>query len=112
MLDLVVENGRLVDETGNSWFVGEVGIEDGTRVEVGRISHRLGKPSRSVEKPHPRLYGTFPHVLARYVGEKALLSLERSIRKMTSFLWRGRIEAPLPRGKEQRPGCRNRSNGA
>jgi N-acyl-D-amino-acid deacylase len=37
------------------------------------------------EKPHPRLYGTFPHVLARYVREKKLLTLEEAIRKMTSF---------------------------
>jgi N-acyl-D-amino-acid deacylase len=36
-------------------------------------------------KPHPRLYGTFPHVLARYVREKKALSLEEAIRKMTSF---------------------------
>ena len=36
-------------------------------------------------KPHPRLYGTFPRVLARYVREKMLLSLEEAIRKMTSF---------------------------
>jgi N-acyl-D-amino-acid deacylase len=36
-------------------------------------------------KPHPRLYGTFPHVLARYVREKKLLTLEEAIRKMTSF---------------------------
>ncbi len=37
------------------------------------------------EKPHPRLYGTFPHVLARYVREDRLLTLEEAIRKMTSF---------------------------
>jgi N-acyl-D-amino-acid deacylase len=37
------------------------------------------------EKPHPRLYGTFPHVLARYVREKKLLSLEEAVRKLTSF---------------------------
>ncbi len=36
-------------------------------------------------KPHPRLYGTFPHVLARYAREKKLLTLEEAIRKMTSF---------------------------
>src|SRR5215212_9259005 len=36
-------------------------------------------------KPHPRLYGTFPHVLARYVRDKKLLTLEEAIRKMTSF---------------------------
>jgi N-acyl-D-amino-acid deacylase len=37
------------------------------------------------EKPHPRLYGTFPHVLARYVREKQLLTLEEAVRKLTSF---------------------------
>jgi N-acyl-D-aspartate/D-glutamate deacylase len=36
-------------------------------------------------KPHPRLYGTFPHVLARYVRDRKLLTLEEAIRKMTSF---------------------------
>jgi N-acyl-D-amino-acid deacylase len=36
-------------------------------------------------KPHPRLYGTFPHVLAKYVRDKKLLTLEEAIRKMTSF---------------------------
>lgn len=37
------------------------------------------------EKPHPRLYGTFPHVLAKYVREDGALTLEEAIRKMTSF---------------------------
>ncbi|WP_409342742.1 N-acyl-D-amino-acid deacylase family protein [Paenibacillus sp. MBLB4367] len=36
-------------------------------------------------KPHPRLYGTFPRVFARYVREKKLLSLEQAVRKVTSF---------------------------
>lgn len=37
------------------------------------------------EKPHPRLYGTFPRVLAKYVREEGLLTLEEAVRKMTSF---------------------------
>jgi N-acyl-D-amino-acid deacylase len=37
------------------------------------------------EKPHTRHYGTFPHVLARYVREKKMLTLEDAVRKMTSF---------------------------
>jgi N-acyl-D-amino-acid deacylase len=37
------------------------------------------------KKPHPRLYGTFPHVFAKYVREKKLLTLEEAVRKMTSF---------------------------
>jgi N-acyl-D-amino-acid deacylase len=34
--------------------------------------------------PHPRAFGTFPRVLARYVRERKVLSLEEAIRKMTS----------------------------
>jgi N-acyl-D-amino-acid deacylase len=36
-------------------------------------------------KPHPRLYGTFPRVLGRYVREHRLFSLEEAVRKMTSL---------------------------
>ena len=35
-------------------------------------------------KPHPRSYGCFPRVLAHYVRERRLLSLEEAVRKMTS----------------------------
>ena len=35
-------------------------------------------------RPHPRAYGTFPRVLARYVRERRVLSLEEAVRKMTS----------------------------
>jgi N-acyl-D-amino-acid deacylase len=34
--------------------------------------------------PHPRLFGTMPRVLARYVRERKVLSLEEAIRRMTS----------------------------
>ncbi|TFG22132.1 MAG: D-aminoacylase [Promethearchaeota archaeon] len=34
---------------------------------------------------HPRSYGTFPRILARYVREKKIVSLEEGIRKMTSL---------------------------
>ncbi len=35
--------------------------------------------------PHPRSYGTFPRVLARYVRDEGVLSLEEAVRKMTSW---------------------------
>lgn len=35
--------------------------------------------------PHPRWYGTFPRVLARYVREQKALTLSDAIRKMTSL---------------------------
>lgn len=35
-------------------------------------------------KPHPRVYGTFPRVLGRYVRERGVLTLEAAIQKMTA----------------------------
>ncbi len=36
-------------------------------------------------RPHPRLWGTFPRVLGRYVREQRLLSLETAVHKMTGL---------------------------
>ena len=36
-------------------------------------------------RPHPRLFGTFPCILGRFVREKAVLTLEEAVRKMTSM---------------------------
>lgn len=36
-------------------------------------------------RPHPRVYGTFPRILGRYVREQKVLSLEEAVRKMTSL---------------------------
>ncbi len=35
--------------------------------------------------PHPRNYGTFPRIIARYVRERGVLKLDEAIRKMTSL---------------------------
>jgi N-acyl-D-aspartate/D-glutamate deacylase len=35
--------------------------------------------------PHPRSYGTFARVLAVYVREKGVITLEEAVRKMSSF---------------------------
>ncbi len=35
--------------------------------------------------PHPRSYGTFPRVLARYVRERGVLTLTEAIHKMTGL---------------------------
>lgn len=36
-------------------------------------------------RPHPRAFGTFPRVLGHYVRERATLTLEEAVRKMTSL---------------------------
>ena len=35
--------------------------------------------------PHPRIYGTFPRILARYVKKRRILTLEKAISKMTGM---------------------------
>jgi N-acyl-D-amino-acid deacylase len=44
-----------------------------------------GMPGFGVKKVHPRMRGTFPRILGRYVREQAVLTIEEAIRKMTSF---------------------------
>jgi len=39
----------------------------------------------AMNHPHPRLWGTFPRVLARYVRERGVLDLETAIHKMTGL---------------------------
>jgi N-acyl-D-aspartate/D-glutamate deacylase len=60
-----------------------------------------GAPNRGW--PHPRVYGTFPRVVRRFVRELKVLTLEEAVRKMTSasadrlgLSNRGRIQAGQP----------------
>jgi N-acyl-D-aspartate/D-glutamate deacylase len=55
---------------------------------------------KSVASAHPRGFGAFPRVLAKYVREEKVISLQEAIRKLTSLSAgilrlsdRGRIEA-------------------
>ena len=52
--------------------------------------------------PHPRLYGTFPRVLGRYVREESLLPLSQAIHKMTGLP--ASVFGLADRGRIQ-PGC-------
>jgi dihydroorotase/N-acyl-D-amino-acid deacylase len=44
---------------------------------------RLTRPGEGV--PHPRSYGTVPRVLAHYVRDRGILTLEEAVRKMTTM---------------------------
>lgn len=97
---LVEERGRV---EANFFF--------GDEEEVGRILRgslsMVGTDASSISKegvlsrgrPHPRTFGSFPRILARYVREMGLLSLEEAIPKMSlmaaktlGLRWRGRVE--------------------
>lgn len=45
--------------------------------------HTVGTDGIRGAKPHPRLYGTFPRVLGRYVRERRILTWPEAIRRMT-----------------------------
>jgi|SRR5579864_352866 len=55
-------------------------VSVGTDYEGTQPDGILGK-----EHPHPRAYGTFPHILNRYVRQEHILTLEEAIRKFTSL---------------------------
>jgi N-acyl-D-aspartate/D-glutamate deacylase len=38
--DVLIKNGRIVDGTGNPWYVADVGIRDGIIVEIGTLTDR------------------------------------------------------------------------
>jgi len=40
---------------------------------------------RAVRSAHPRAFGTFPRILAKYVREEHVISLEEAVRKMSSL---------------------------
>jgi N-acyl-D-aspartate/D-glutamate deacylase len=44
-----------------------------------------GLPPGLGGKPHPRMWGTFPRILARYVRDRGDLTLAEAVRKMTSL---------------------------
>ena len=76
------------DELSTGMILFGMNEEDVARV----ISHPLvaigsdGSVGRFGEgKPHPRRYGTFPRIIARYVREQKLVSLQEAVRKMTSL---------------------------
>lgn len=54
-----------------------IGSDAGAALDAGRPD-LLGLP-------HPRSYGTFPRVIARYVRETGTISLEEAIRKMSGW---------------------------
>lgn len=85
---------RLLREEGGS--VGMIGFGMSEENTALILSHPRGMvcsdgsvyaPSGPLSEgvPHPRSYGTFPRVLGHYVREKAVMTLETAISKMTGL---------------------------
>jgi len=82
ILDLVVEEKR-----GTIAILFSMDEEDIQRIMKNPLTMigTDGIPGFGTGKVHPRLTGTFPRILGRYVREEGILGLEEAIRKMTSF---------------------------
>lgn len=65
--------------------INEEDVERILRHPFTMVASDGGIPSFGVAAPHPRSYGTFARVLARYVRERRTLTLEDAIRRMTSL---------------------------
>jgi N-acyl-D-amino-acid deacylase len=62
----------------------ETDVEDAMRDGLTSIGSD-GLPPGLPGKPHPRQWGTFPRVLARYVRDRRILSLEQAVHQMTAL---------------------------
>jgi N-acyl-D-aspartate/D-glutamate deacylase len=51
--------------------------------DAGAVNPAVGSDPTGL--PHPRAYGNFPRLIARYVRDRKVLSLEDAIRKMTGW---------------------------
>jgi dihydroorotase/N-acyl-D-amino-acid deacylase len=79
---------EIVERGGASAIFHAISEEDVERILVSPYTMVASDgeiPILGQGAPHPRSYGTFARVLAVYVREKGLLSLEEAIRKMTSL---------------------------
>jgi N-acyl-D-amino-acid deacylase len=73
------------DCSGIFHAIGEEDLERILRHPATMIASDGGIPIPGEGVPHPRSYGTFARVLAVYVRERGVLSLEEAVRKMSSF---------------------------
>ncbi|RLI09768.1 D-aminoacylase, partial [Candidatus Bathyarchaeota archaeon] len=79
VLDLVLEEENAVTMVGFSMS------EEDIRTVMCSPLQMVCTDGIILGKPHPRVYGSFPRVLGRYVRGEGVLGLEEAVRKMTSL---------------------------
>lgn len=73
----------LIEEKGSVTMVIHWGYEEDVILGMCHQLQMVGSDGIFGGKPHPRLYGTFPRILGKYVREKGTLKLEQAVRQMT-----------------------------
>ena len=75
----------VADELG-ACFIAHQGDEGDLRQILKHPAQMIGSDGLHLPgKTHPRLFGAFPRLLARYVREQGILTLEEAVWKMTGF---------------------------
>jgi N-acyl-D-amino-acid deacylase len=77
----------VADDDATTLMIVHTMNEEDVRTVISDPLSMIGSDSWLVTtgKPHPRFYGTYPRVIAKYVREYGVLRLEEAIRKMTSL---------------------------
>ncbi|WP_114576405.1 amidohydrolase family protein [Saliphagus sp. LR7] len=75
----------ILAEEGEAAMIAHGLAEDDIREIMGSDRVAIGTDGLFGARPHPRVYGTFPRVLSRYVREDDLLGLEEAVFKMTAL---------------------------
>ena len=76
----------LEEEQLRACFVHHAAHEENVREILRWSGQMVGSDGLHLPgKTHPRLYGTFPRVLGRYVREEKILSVEQAVHKMTGM---------------------------
>lgn len=73
----------VLEERNQAGIVDFYGDEDMVRRILSRPEMTACTDGILDERPHPRVYGAFPRILAKYVREEGLLSLEAAVHRMT-----------------------------
>lgn len=81
-LDVVCD--LLIEEDGAVGMAVFMMCEDDIKTILKNELGMVGTDGLYGGKPHPRLHGTFPRILGKYVRQEKLISLSQAIRKITS----------------------------
>jgi N-acyl-D-amino-acid deacylase len=83
--DLVIEIQKEAQPRGIFFQMDEDDVKSLMQRSYNMIASDGKIEIKGVEVPHPRAYGTFPRVLAKYVRDSGVISLPEAIRKMASL---------------------------
>lgn len=83
--DLIIEIEKNGGASGVFFQMDEKDVEELMKIPAIMCGSDGAVQVKGEGVPHPRSYGTFPRVIARYVREKRVITIEDAIRKMTSL---------------------------